>query len=127
MEAFFAQYGKAEEVSGVISKAGIAIDNIVLQVTLIRMRFADILNILMYREKRILVVVEGRRPYCWLCGVSGHMGCPGSNVTPKTRSGTTATVEAETGKSSDGGWKEVGKKVDNRPPRTPQKDIPPKQ
>lgn len=105
MEAFFAQFGKAEEVSGVISKAGIAIGDIVLQITLTHRRFANILNILMYREMRILVVVEGRRPYCWLCGVSGHMAkaCPGSNVTSKTRSRTTATVETDSVKAPGGG------------------------
>lgn len=56
MEAFYAQYGKVEEVSGVISKAGIATGDIVLQVTLIP-------NVLMCRERRMLLVVEGRRLY----------------------------------------------------------------
>lgn len=41
MEAFFAQYGKVEEVTGVIIKAGIATGDIVLQVTLTRMNFAN--------------------------------------------------------------------------------------
>lgn len=67
--AFFAQYGKVEEVSGVISKANIATGNIVLQVTLIRRSFADIPNILVSREKRMLVVVEG------------HIGCVEPQVT----------------------------------------------
>lgn len=57
MGAFFAQYGKVKEVPGVISKVDIATGNIVLQVTLTRRSFSDIPNILVSREKRMLVVV----------------------------------------------------------------------
>lgn len=33
----------------------------------------------------MLVVVEGRRPYCWACGASGHMykACPGRKTVPR--------------------------------------------
>lgn len=49
----FSQYGNVEEVSGVMS-------DIVLQVTLTHKRFANIPNVLMCRERRMLVIVEGQ-------------------------------------------------------------------
>lgn len=73
MGTFFAQYEQIEEVSAVISKASIASGDFVLQITLTRRSIADIPNILMYREKRMLLVVEGRRPYCWSYRTSGHI------------------------------------------------------
>lgn len=84
---FFAQYGKVDEVVGVTSKAGIATGDIVLEITLTRKSIADIPNILMYRERRMLVVVEGQRPYSWSCRSLGHMVklCPRKNVTPQPK------------------------------------------
>lgn len=51
--AFFAHYGKVEKVTGVISKAGIATGDIVLEITLTCQNFIDIPNILMCREKDV--------------------------------------------------------------------------
>lgn len=56
IEAFFSKYGDVEGVNASISKSGIATGDIVLQVTLTRQAFGEIPNILMCREKRMLVV-----------------------------------------------------------------------
>lgn len=56
--AFFALYGKVEKVTG------IATGDVTIEITLTRKNFIDIPNILMCRERRMIVVVEGRRPYC---------------------------------------------------------------
>lgn len=45
----------------------------VIQVTPTQKSFSEIPNVLMYEEKMMSVLVEGRRPYCWLCGALGHM------------------------------------------------------
>lgn len=55
--AFFAQYGLVEEVIKTISKAGIATEDFVWQVTLRRKRFVEIPNVLICRDKMIPVVV----------------------------------------------------------------------
>lgn len=89
---FFAQYSKVDEVAGVTSKAEIATGDIVLDISLTRKSIADIPNILMYRERRMSVVVEGQNPYCWSCRSLGHMVklCLRKNVTPQPK--TTAAV-----------------------------------
>lgn len=81
---------------------------------------------MMCRDRKMLVVVEGRRLYCWSCGVSGPMAkaCPRKKVTlkPKTTAvstaTTTATVGAGTGKAPGYGWEEMvakGRKYDGPP------------
>lgn len=40
---------------------------------LTRKSFVRIRNVLRCRDKMMSVVVEGRRPYWWACGASGHM------------------------------------------------------
>lgn len=115
-------------MSAIISKVGIVTGNTVLQVTLTRKNFTDIPNILMCRERRMLVVVKGRRPYCWSCGVLQHMtkACPEKNVSQTPA--TTTTVEAEALKPPVGAWKKVvtkGRKSTRNSP-SPQQDVPPK-
>lgn len=101
MGAFFAKYGKVEEFADVINKGGIATDDIAIEIPLTRRSFNDITNTLMCREKRMLVVVEGRRPYYWSCGASGYMAMafPGNNGTPQPRTTASTTVEAESNKA----------------------------
>lgn len=93
-----------------------------IHITLNRKNFQEILNILVCRDRKMLVVVEGRRPCCWSCGVSRHMAkeCTGKNVqSPPHLASTTAAraaVQAEEGTSKmDGAWKEVtkGQKASN--------------
>lgn len=73
MRAFFTQYGKVEEVSGVISKAGIATGDIVIQVTLTRRSFNDIQYFNLPREENaggggrsptLLLVMWGPGAHC---------------------------------------------------------------
>lgn len=114
MQAFF--YPKVE-VEGVISKAGFATSN-----TTYMQEFRG--------QRRMLVVVEGRRLYWRPCGALGYMTkvCPGKNVTPQriTTATPTATVEAESGKAPNDGWKEVVAKSRAGPPSL-LNEFPPKQ
>lgn len=93
MGAFFAKYGEVNEVSAVLSKSGIGTGDIFLQITLNRQNFGEIPNILMCHEKRMLAVVEGRRPYSWSYGASGHMSkaCPSKKATPQPQATAVTT------------------------------------
>lgn len=57
--ALFSKYGQVEEVLSIMSKAGIATGDIMLQVTLTRQAFGEIPNILMSSEKQMLLLVVG--------------------------------------------------------------------
>lgn len=70
MGALFAQYGKVE-VSGIISKAGIATGDMVIQVTLTCESFAGIPNILIYWE----------REWRWWKATDPTVGCVGPQGT----------------------------------------------
>lgn len=111
--AFFAQYGKVEWVAGIVSKAGIATGDVLIEITLTRKNFNDIPNIIMCRDRQMLVVVEGRKPNCWACRISGHMAkaCPGKKTAPQPTASpvatTSAMTEAEPCKTPGVGWKEV--------------------
>lgn len=71
--AFFSKFGKVEEVMALLGKSSIATGDVELQFTLTQRSFGEIPNILLCRERRMLVAVKGRRPCCWSCGASGHM------------------------------------------------------
>lgn len=132
--AFFAQYGKVERVGGVISKAGISTGDALIEITLTRKNFNDIPNVIMCRDRRILVVVEGYKPYCWACGISGHMAkaCPGKKTAPQLTAApvttTSAATEAEPSKTPGEGWKEVVAKgfKQKASPSSTQKEVTPK-
>lgn len=70
---FLALYGEVKEVSAIISKAGIATRDFVLQVTLTLKSFGEMPNVLVCWERTMPVVVKGRRPYRRLCGAVLHM------------------------------------------------------
>lgn len=141
MGAYFSKFGSVEEVKAITGKSGIATGDIELQVTITRSSFMEIPNVLLCRERRMLVVVEGRRPSCWSCGISGHMAkeCPAKRPPPTkqpTPSTTTAaavvaaspTTEA-TPKDAEGTWKVVGggKKPKNVSTPPKKEDTPRKQ
>lgn len=129
----FAKFGKIEEVNNPTSKAGIATGDIVLQVTLMRQAFVEIPNVLMCRERRMLVVVEGRKPYCWLCGASGHMSkaCPAKKPQPPPYPTTATTTTAaavvvavtSTEKSPDSDWKKVKERKSAKAPSPQERDV----
>lgn len=90
-------------------------------------------NILICRDRRMLVVVEGWKPHCCLCGASWHMAkaCPWKNVTTTSTATAKATVAAEIDKTPNGVRKEVVSKgqkfASDPPPPTPQQDTPSKE
>lgn len=123
--AFFSHYRQVEEVSAVVSKASIATGDFVLQVTLTCQNFGVIPNVLMCRERRMLVMVEGRKPYL------GYMAkaCPGKSATRSSTTKTkpaqakttaTAAVVAITKKAPDGDWKEVQRRGKTASSSSPQ-------
>lgn len=75
-----------------------ATGDIILQVTLTRQTFGEIPNVLLCCDRRMLVVVEGRKPYCWNCGVSGYMAkvCSGKASKPPSHSTTTTATKTKT-------------------------------
>lgn len=75
MGAFFVLYGQVEEVAHILC---VPSGDFSVQVILDRTKLQEIPDILVCRGKRIFVVVEGRRPHCWLCGTVGHLAkmCP---------------------------------------------------
>lgn len=115
-----------EKVSTVVSKTGIATGDVAVEITLNRQNFAEIPNIILYRDRRMLVVVEGRKPYC---GMQEHMAkaCPGKKLTlrPTRVAATTSTEPSKV----PGDWKEVVTKGRKQKagPSSPQKDDPLKQ
>lgn len=56
MGALFSKYAEIEEVKDIIVKSGRATGDMELHVTLMRKSFGEIQNILLCREKRVLVV-----------------------------------------------------------------------
>lgn len=90
-------------MKALISKAGIETGDMEMQVTVNRKSFGEIPNILVCRDKRVLVVVEVRRPYCWFCSALGHMAkeCPGKSTQPLPRpSAAVVAVPAEGGSTT---------------------------
>lgn len=75
----------------------------------------------MCREKRMLVMVEGRKPYCWSCGASRHMSkaCsakssqPPSRPTATTTTTITAIVSVASTEKAPRQWLEGGEGAEN--------------
>lgn len=111
-----------------------------LQVILTRQSFGKIPNVLRCREKRMFVIVENQRLFCWTWGASVHMSkaCPGKKVAaaqpqPTTTTATTTTVAAvaatEAEKAPNGVWTDGKREKKATNPLSPQqqKVPPPKQ
>lgn len=99
MESFFSKFGQVEEVSAIMGKMEIATGDMVLQVILNRPAFERIPNLLKCRDKKMQVVVEGRKPFCWLCYAPGHVAKarPKKDTQPPRPSATTpATTQTKT-------------------------------
>lgn len=119
---FFPPIRPTEEVAAKVSKAGICTGDFVLQVTLTKKSFTEIPNILRCRDKIMSIVVEGRRPYCWACGDSGHMSkaCPGRKTVPRPSQVAAAETTVTSGKAPDNVWREVAKKGAEKSPAPQQ-------
>lgn len=78
---YFSKFRLAEYVFLIISMAGIATGDFILQVTMDRKLFLVILDILSRRGCKMLLIVEVRRSHFWACDAAGHFSkaCPGKN------------------------------------------------
>lgn len=83
----------------------------------------------MCRDRKI-VVVEDRRPHCWLCGTAGHLPkmSPGRKPVPHPAKSKEVAAKSKSAEVTDspGEWREVVKKESNvvAPSPSPQKDVP---
>lgn len=93
--AFFTKYAQAGDVSPIIIKTGLATGDCVLQATMSHKNILDIPDILICRNKRILVVVGDASTQCWSCGAAGH-------VMPRQEHGATASNNNSDSNGSSG-------------------------
>lgn len=118
-----------EEVTCILNKAGVPSRDFSVQVILDRMKFQEIPNTLVYRGKRIFVVVGGRRPHYLLCGTAGHLAkmCPSCKLMPRAATSKEVVVEDKPGEVPDSHHecREMVKKGSKvaAPPPFPQKDV----
>ena len=141
LAAFLSKYGQVEESNLLRLAAGTAYGDHVLQLCLTREGFGDIPEVIISRERQMMVVVEGQRPRCWSCKQLGHISkfypkkdppnvaAPAASTTTTTATTiTTATISSKTScptakesgqvqpKKVEEGWTEVTRKKGN-PPR----------
>lgn len=60
MGTFFTKFGEVNKVKALMRKAGIETGDMEVHITLNRKQFLEIPNILVCRDRKMLVVVEGR-------------------------------------------------------------------
>lgn len=71
----------------------------------------EIPNTLMCEGRQIYVIVEGRRPLCWVCGAAGHLSraWPGKTLElqpqPKNKNNSTDRHQQKVSKKQESGWK----------------------
>ena len=141
LAAFLSRYGRVEESNLLRSASGTAYGDHVFRLCLTREGFQAIPEIIISRERQMMVVVEGRRPRCWSCKQLGHISkfCPQKDppsaavstalTTTTTATITTATISSatvkETGqvqpKKAEGGWTEVTRKKKRSPKKVEDK------
>ena len=135
LAAFLSKYGRVEESNLLRSAAGTAYGDHVFRLCLTREVFQGITEVIISRERQMMVEVEGRRPRCWSCKRLGHISrfCPkkdapkaaastASTTTTTTATITTATISSKTSsptakesgqvqpKKVEEGWTEVTRK-----------------
>lgn len=81
----FMDYGPVNRIYSIKSKSGIATNDFEVLVALTQPKFNEIPNIITCPGCNIFVVVEGWHPFCWACGVAGHLSklYPIKNPTPQ--------------------------------------------
>lgn len=67
MVFFFSKFEKVADVSTVKNKTGIITGDIEVMLTVDRKKFMQIPNILTSGSCHIYMVIERRRPLCWVC------------------------------------------------------------
>ena len=148
LAAFLSVFGRVEEINLLRSAAGTAYGDYVFRLCLTREGFQAIPEIIVSRERRMMVVVEGRRPRCWGYKQLGHITkfCPrkaqqnaaattDTTVTTATISSeqlTKATASKEPGPvqskvakqpNTDEGWTEVSRKKRKSPNKGEKKPV----
>lgn len=67
--------------------------------------FLDIPDTLLCGSRQFYIIVEGRRPHCWTCGITGHLSktCPKKNpvLQPKVSALEEAVVTNKDKKASE--------------------------
>ena len=78
LAAFLSSYGSVEEITLLRSAAGTAHGDYMFRMCLTWEGFQAISETIVSRERQMMVVVEGRRPRCWICKQLGHISkfCP---------------------------------------------------
>ena len=78
LAAFLSKFGRVQETNLLRSAAGTAYGDHVFRLCLTREGFQAIPEVIISRERQMMVVVEGRRPRCWSCKQMGHKSkfCP---------------------------------------------------
>ena len=105
LAAFLSKFGQVEESNLLRSAAGTAYGDHVFRLCLDREGFQAILEVIVSRERQMMVVVEGQRPCCWSCKQLGHISkfCPQKDppnaavaMTTTATTTTTATITTAT-------------------------------
>ena len=128
LAAYLSAYGHVEEFNLLRSPAGTAYGDYAFRLCLTRDGFKAIPETLICGDRRMMVMVEGRRPRCWGCKQIGHIAkfCPQrpenkekaststTTTTTKDAAASTITKEAEARgpgrvrpQSDQEGWTEV--------------------
>ena len=130
LAAFLSRYRRVEESNLLRSASRMAYGDHVFQLSLTREGFQAIPEIIISRERQMMLVVEGQRPCCWSCKQLGHISkfcsqkdppsAAASTATTATTTATitTATISSTTAKESgqvqpknmEEGWTEVTRK-----------------
>ena len=141
LAAFLSRYGRVEESNLLRLASGTAYGDHVFRLCLTREGFQAIPEIIISRERQMMVVVEGRRLRCWSCKQLGHISkfCPQKDppsaavstapTATTTAIITTATISSATAKESgqvqpkkaEGGWTEVSRKKKKSPQKVEDK------
>ena len=97
LAAFLSAFGCVEEINLLRSAAGTAYGDNMFRLSLTWEGFQAIPEIIISRERQMMVIVEGRRLRCWSCKQLGHISkfCPGKNP-PNAAAATAATETAAT-------------------------------
>ena len=97
LAAYLSAFGRVEEINLLRSTAGTADGDYVFRMCLTREGFQTIPEIIVSRERQMMVMVEGRRPRCWSCKQLGHISkfCPQKDPS-KAPAAAAATVATET-------------------------------
>ena len=86
-----------EDISPIITSFDLIPGDYVCKICLKRDGFQAIPNAINYKERQLMVVVEGRRPHCCSCKQVGHLAkfCPPRSKEPNQQMAEAKTAAAE--------------------------------